>query len=381
MRCGVRGSMCALILIGVVASGRRVVAQTTPAVRRIALKPANAKLDAEFVRLTSVRELSDGRAIVSDPGSGALQVVDFARRTASPLSRKGKGPLEWGSAALVDPIAGDSSIMTDFINQRWLLFDGGQAVGTVPPDHPAVRAAQGFYGADMRGFVLIKRMVQRPPGVTMITRADSQSLVLVDRRTGRQDTVGRMRELPRRYEKRLRADGSISYSGSTATESGAQGEDARLMLDGTIAVVRVEPLRVDFRFPDGAWVRGAPLPISGARVDARERERIMGRRAQNRRDAERIGFPVAPDPPMPTTLPVLDALSPKPLPDGRIALKRRSTAANPQSRWIIINRRGTLDGEIVLGPREDLLGFGAKSVYVKFTDEDDIQRLRRHPWP
>lgn len=381
MRMAVCRAMGAVVALCAVTTPLLVRAQATVSLRRITLKPANGMLDSEYVRLSSVRELADGRAIVSDPGSGQLVMVDLMRRSATPLSRKGKGPLEWGMAALINPLAGDSSIMSDFINQRWLLFDGGKAVATVPPDDPAVRAAQVFSGADAKGHVLIKHVDHRPPGVTMITRADSLLLVLVDRRTGKQDTVGRVREMPRRYEKRVRADGRISYSGSVMTEAGAQPEDAHLMLDGTISVVRLEPLRVDFRAPDGTWTHGAPLPIAGARVDVRERERILAQRAQSRRDAERVGFPVPPDGPMPTVLPALSETRPMPLPDGRIALKRRTTAAQPNARYIIVNRRSTIDGEIVLGRREEILGFSGKSVYVKVTDEDDIQRLRRHPWP
>ena len=34
-----------------------------------------------------------------------------------------------------------------------------------------------------------------------------------------------------------------------------------------------------------------------------------------------------------------------------------------------------------LAANEDIVGFGARTVYVAFKDADDIQRLRRHPWP
>jgi hypothetical protein len=35
---------------------------------------------------------------------------------------------------------------------------------------------------------------------------------------------------------------------------------------------------------------------------------------------------------------------------------------------------------VVLGVREPILGFGARSVYVVRMDEDDLEYVRRHPW-
>ena len=34
-----------------------------------------------------------------------------------------------------------------------------------------------------------------------------------------------------------------------------------------------------------------------------------------------------------------------------------------------------------LPPDHQIVGFGARSVYVVVTDEDDLQRIQRHPWP
>ena len=93
-----------------------------------------------------------------------------------------------------------------------------------------------------------------------------------------------------------------------------------------------------------------------------------------------MGLPEPPRIPLPTTLPALERLDPRELEDGRIALRRKSTLNKPAVRYIIVNRRGTIDGEITLAANEEIIGFGPTSVYVAFKDEDDIQRLRRHPW-
>ena len=56
-------------------------------------------------------------------------------------------------------------------------------------------------------------------------------------------------------------------------------------------------------------------------------------------------------------------------------------AARPEPRYDVIDRRGVVNGQLVLEPNERLVGFGARSVYVVERDADDIERIRRHPWP
>ncbi len=352
------------------------------AIRAIRLAPANSILDADFVGLTSLREIYDGRVIVTDGRAQQLYLADFTARTAAILSRKGKGPLEWMSVGFIQRTRGDSSIMSDFINGRWLLFDGARAVGTTPPDHPAVRAYSFFSSTDASGHILEQLS---PPfeesGSVEYTRKDSQVVVRVDRATGRADTIARARQMPHRVSQTMNEKGKRSSSQSVPTESGAQGEEAYLLNDGAVAIVRLEPLRVDFRTPDGRWTLGKPLPLRGEIVDDKERQRILKSREDNARQMKAIGFPVPESPPLPTSFPALDRLRPLELRDGRIALRRRSTLATPAVRYVIVNRRGEIDGEITLAAKEEILGFGPKAVYVAFKDEDDLQRLRRHPWP
>jgi hypothetical protein len=68
-------------------------------------------------------------------------------------------------------------------------------------------------------------------------------------------------------------------------------------------------------------------------------------------------------------------------PAGRLLVPRLPTATRPEARYDVVNRRGGLDGQLVLATNERVVGFGARSVYLSVTDDDGIQRLRRHPWP
>jgi hypothetical protein len=350
--------------------------------RPISLAKANATLDDDFVGLTSMRELADGRVILTDGRDQRIFLADFALGTATPLSRKGKGPLEYSFVGFVYATAADSTIMLDLSNRRWLVFAGASVVGTVPPDNPAVEVSQPMTGADRLGRVLSTKGTNFVAGVRVYTRRDSQVVMLVDRRTGRADSVARVREMPREATKTVDAEGRVTSSSNRATESAAQGEEAFLANDGTLAIIRLEPLRVDWRSPTGTWTRGAPLPITGAAVTAVEREAIVKRRAENAESMRKAGFAAFPDAPIPTTLPALANLRGAiGLPDGRIALQRRSPTSVPSVRYVIVNRKGAIDGEITLAANEQIIGFGARSIYVSFKDADDVQRLRRHAWP
>ena len=67
--------------------------------------------------------------------------------------------------------------------------------------------------------------------------------------------------------------------------------------------------------------------------------------------------------------------------DGKLVLWRLPTANDLGNRYDIINRRGILEAYFVLPKNQELLGFGKKSMYVRVTDDDDLVRIRRHPWP
>ena len=352
-------------------------------VKRIPLKPASATLDAEFIGITSVREVADGRVIVTDGRAQELFLADFKANVAVLLGRKGKGPREWLNVGFIHALNGDSSIMTDWGNMRWLLFDGARIVETVPPDHPGVRAINALFSdIDRAGHLMVTRNPPARAGSTEFTRADSNALVFVDRNTGRSDTVARLRERPHRRDVPMDSLGRVRSTMPSSTEPNAQAEVAKLFNDGWLAVVRLEPLRVDWRSPDGRWTLGKPFPIRPEPVDAKERKAIEARRAQARADARKYGLPEPASVSYPTTLPVM-AMSglPRASSDGRLLIRRSSKASSPAVRYLVINRTGAVDGEIVLGANEDLIGFGPRTVYIAFKDDDDIQRLRRHPWP
>jgi hypothetical protein len=95
-----------------------------PAERQLQLPPASAEPGEEFTNILSVRELSDGRVLIADGREGRVVLVDLKTGVVQQVGRKGQGPNEYGNAGPLIPLAGDSSLMVDYMSRRWLRFSG-----------------------------------------------------------------------------------------------------------------------------------------------------------------------------------------------------------------------------------------------------------------
>lgn len=337
---------------------------------RLSLSPANGSLSEEFSNVTWVRELGDGRVIVSDGREGRIVVADLRAGKVEQISRRGEGPGEYPRALPVWSVGRDSSILIDS-PRRWLMFDGVRIVATLAPDAAPVAALRGLArGADEVGSVYSAAFLPgagRPIG-------DSTALLRVARSTAKVDTLTKLEAL---VPRRSGAPTSPTFAVALPTLDAV--DEAVPFADGWVAVVRSEPYRVEWMSPDGRWTRGAPLPFRSIRVDDKEK------RAYMTRIASATGR--TPSPPdsitdWPSTLPPYR--SPVALlasPDGRLLIPRLPTADALETRYDVVNRRGALDGQLVLPSNERVVGFGRSAVYIAVTDNDGIQRIRRHQWP
>ena len=364
-----------------------LVALLMPAVRaqdvkRIPLKPATAMLEAEFIGITSVREVADGRVIITDGRDQTLYLADFKANKASILGRKGKGPEEWLAVGFIHATSGDSSIMSDYNNQRFMLFDGAKIVGTVPPDHPGVLATRSFISdIDRQG----RNYADRQSASTARDYGVHPRRFQYTRVRRSQHGPHRHRRATSRSAPSHRSPEGFPRRGgfqSFATEPNAQAEVAKLFNDGWLAVVRSSPCAstgVHRTVAGHSASRSRYVPNRSMRRSARRSRRAGPKPAPT---AKKYGLPEPTNVAYPTTLPVMATAGLRARPsDGRLLLRRTSSASNPAVRYLVINRSGVIDGEIVLGAKEDVIGFGPHTVYVAFKDDDDIQRLRRHPWP
>ena len=358
---------CLVISLWSITPGIAAAQQVT----RVVLPPATASLVEEFSFVISARELKDGRVIVSDSRDGRVVVADLKAGKVEQISRRGQGPGEYPTARPVWRINGDSSVLVDS-PRRWLMFDGARIVATLAPDAPGVATTKGIpRGVDEVGHVYSSEFLpggNRPIG-------DSTALMRVRRSNGQADTITRLNALVPRRTSSANKDGYFEFSLPIAT----MADEALPFPDGWVAVVRSEPYRVEWRSADGKWTRGAPLPFTAIRMDDKEKRAFM----------VRLAVPTGKAPSPPDSIPDWPAMVPvyrSPVQlfaatDGRLLIPRLATADNPETRYDVVNRRGVLDAQLVLAANERIVGFGPSSVYLAVTDDDGIQRLRRHPWP
>lgn len=369
-----------MLLLPVVAAAQ----QAAP----VKLPPADARLETGFTAITSIRELSDGRILVTDPRDLGLVVADFKSGDVKPVSRRGAGPGEYGMAAPVHAIARDSSLMSDFMQRRAILFDGDKAVGTVAADNAIIKATQGFIRfADRLGNVFGTKSPDVPSGQVTTTEKDSSAVIRVNRANGRVDTVAKVVDRPTVRTVVRNEKGEVTASSARALRLRV-GEPWIVHPDGYLTVVRINPFRVDWRSPDGRWTRGAPLPIPVIRMTEKEKNASRARTAASQAASRGSG---PPPPPMPKELQTPDDEWPEVMPpyieslfltpNGDVLIRRQPSADHPGIAFYAVDRAGKLLGILELKANETIGGFGARSIYIIETDADDLKFVRRHPWP
>lgn len=353
--------------------------------RSVTLPPHNARLETAFTSVTSIRELSDGRILVTDPQDLQLVVADLRTGETKQVSRRGAGPGEYGMAAPLFGMGGDSSLMSDFMGRRILLLHGDRVVTTVPPDSPIIRGTQGFIRfADRLGHVTSLKSPDVPTGASVTGTRDSSTILRWHRSSGKVDTIAKVMDRPMSRTVARDAKGDVQSSSARALRLRV-GEQHIMHQDGWIAVIRINPFRVDWRSPEGRWTLGAPLPVAVIRMSQKEKDASLARTAASRAaNPSPTPIPpqlVTPDDDWPEVMPPYLQGELTFSPEGDVIVRRQPSADHPGNAYYVVDRRGRLVGLIDMKDNERIIGAGARSLYVVESDRDDLRYIRRHPWP
>lgn len=356
------------------------VAGQTPA--RLTLGPVSHATAPDYTRVVSVRELADGSLLVADRGEQRLFLARWDGSEAEAVSRVGGGPGEYRHVGALFALSHDSTLLRDPYSGRLLLLLGSRVVATISESNPVSGfLAGGAVGADQRGRIV---------GVARarFTRVDDSSpsgltplaLVLVDRESAKMDTIG--------YLDGPRTSAAVSESrpGLARIFIGnplSSRDQVAVGDDGWLVAARVSPYRVDWRRPDGTWLRGSPLPTQAQPVT--EREKCFAMRRWSAADAP-CDLTDVPD--WPAVLPPF--LSPDGTSSahavfvdavGRAVIARTRSAQFPAQRLDLVDRRGLLVGFVEVPDRMRLVGFGPAAAYFAVADEDGLERIERRGWP
>ena len=369
---------CRLLLI---AAGICAPALAAQAPRAVPLGTPDITSPEEFTRVISVRELSDGRLLVSDRRDNRVVVLDFAGR-ATQIGRVGSGPGEYRSAGLLIPFGGDSTAMFDGPAGRWLILSGDRPVATIAPDDPRAKHGSMSVGIGREYLYACKF----PPEGLHATSDPVVSLIRISRSTGRIDTIAQLAGQSVRF-RGDRGGGDRPRVVSLSISPWSAGDQALLFPDGSIGIARVDPYRVDWLMPDRTLRRGPALGDGAVPFTNAEKVAFMERAA---RGTGRPPLPPESRSDWPAEIPPFTSASamlgdPSPAltasPEGHLVVRRTQTSAHPNQRYDVVDRTGLLKHQLTLRADERLIGIGARHAYTIVTDADGIQRLRRYRWP
>lgn len=371
------------------ASGTSVLAQTPPT-----LRPADGISAEGFTRVSSVRELPDGRLMVAAGVEPYLTLVDFSASTVTPLSRTGAGPGEFREVSRLIALSGDTTLIDDRQGLRWILFSGIRPIRTIRTWSAGFNGPR-ITGADDTDRLLELRGVtfgKASGGPVRRSHAEAESLLVVLHQRNhirapeflrpQKDTLARLRGWSRGITAVTReARPGVPMEWWVVNPLSTE-EQALLFPDGWVAIALMQPYRVEWHGPRGEVVKGPPLPFERVPVDGLQQRAAIARAYPKVSPA----FSADDFSPWPDILPpflsgavrsdVLFAL-----PTGGLAIMRTPDARSPRIVYDIVDRTGRLESRLSLSSHERIIGFGKHSVYVAATDADDLQFVRRHPWP
>jgi hypothetical protein len=328
--------------------------------------------------MSGVRELPDGRLLLSDFREPALWVVDLRAGTSERLGRSGDGPGEYRQPGGIYAGRADTSLVLDRGTSRVLLVTpdgriaGSRAIG-VRGTTVASSADQDLQRLDASGTGYFVDPQAAFGSLRAGRPSDSVSLWRYDAARQRADTVGMLREPERRL---ISAAGNVVRT-RTVLFSPADGWG--VAASGRVALIRAAPYRVDWVEPDGRVTRGPVTAHSVVQVTAADRERVAGRR-------ETIGT-AAPgsvsgstntEPLFADTKPVFKRDDIIVSPEGHVWVGRQLPASTRQEVYDVFDHRGMRIDRVELPAGSRVIGFGKGAVYVSESDQDDLPHLRRY---
>lgn len=340
----------------------------------------DATLDHAFSRISGLRELPDGRLLVSDWIDEAVSVVDLSRTSVRQVGRRGRGPAEYRLPGALLALPGDSTMLVDQGNERLAI---------IGPDLRIVRAFSSHRPGMAHG--ITPRAVDRdgrlyfeiPAWADPAGDMDSVWVARLNLRDGSVERLVRVRGITYR-EGPLRGIPYVIFAPRDTWQAASSGR---------VAIARSAPYAVEWREASGTITRGAPVPRPPLPVTARDRtayvahfmataavagrgEPGMSAMPASEKTPEAIARLVAVQEFRKVKPPFTDR-APLIAPDGTLWVERAVGDGAPPA-WDRFDSRGAYLGGVILPASRRLLALGAHGAYVAFVDPDGLERLERY---
>jgi hypothetical protein len=317
------------------------------------LTPAGDTVVTPYTDVTEAAWLGNSRWAVLAPTDAAVGIVDFSSKRLTPL-----GPKEFRNPSNVLFVA-DTLYVGDWgLRQLTLWTPQGRRVRSIPASNlvrgtlPRARDNAGTLYLDL----------YPRAGADGSGNRDSAAVVRVDPAFTKVDTIARLAPLDiaevvgeagRRFERRV-------FSGMDRW--GVLG-------DGSLWVARVYDNRVDWRAPDGKWIRGQPLPDRVLEVTRYDRELFLRKfPPELRATAQDLPF-AALKPPFESALTE---------PPDQVWLEKSRAPADSSRRYHVVNRQGKLVREIRIRGQGRIVALSIGGALVTETTPNGIRLVAIH---
>ena len=373
-------TMLAIIAVGLGPPGASAQSPTTAESR---LGPILTRYPGEFTQVISVREFADGSVLVVDEHDETVAILRAGAAAPEFVVPRGSGPGEAWEMSRVWPLAADTSIMKDHSMRKLLLFVGARVAATVGAFDSLGRLAarERLVGVDLQGGLYYSAF--RRDGSGRADIYDSTLVLRVDRARLTIDTVaslnsGFTRAAPPRVEAAGGPRGTARYSMVMEVP-----DQVAVFSDGTIAIARTNPYRVDWCFPKGPCRIGSPIAANATDYSVADKKALLELSAAQAiwppttNVDETVNWPVV-RPPFRVWARDFGAVLAAPT--GELLVLRTPTATAPGMSYDVIDRTHGLIGTITIPSDERIIAFGRGAVYIATIDPDGIQRIVRRLW-
>ena len=359
----------------------------------VKLTQVSARLGHQFSVISGLRELPDGRLLVSDGIDNVLVRVDLATQRMDTIGRAGQGPGEYRSPDALFSLPGGGTLLVDLGNGRLSVFDGaGKYQESMPISRGTPGSSSGFSlivprATDNQGRVYFQPLGGNPG-------ADSGMIVRWDRGTGAFDSVARVK-LPAVITK---TSGSPDNQRTSQRQPVYPVQEAwSVAADGRVALVRAPAYRVDWVPSAGPRTVGAPISSVAVPIGNAEKKEFFAEQAANGLSVSisnengnvsmqfsrgrRAGADDDDDQPKldseewPAAKPAVSGLVITDL-AGRLWVER-SVPAGAARIYDVIGPDAKVARRVTLPVGRRLIAVGARGLYVRHIDSDGISYLER----
>jgi hypothetical protein len=356
------------------------------ATRTVTLDKAEAVLDVDFTQIRGVRELRDGRVLISDRLDRGVVVATFGSGDVKPIGRAGRGPTEYRLPTGLIPLPGDSTLLFDEGNSRLAIIGPDLRIhrsfsvmlpGMGTPMFARVIDSRGRYYLSIPSWLL-----PTPNGVPR----DTLPVIRFDAKANRVDTITRIKGMSNR------APGPRLVPGVPYIVFAPQ-DVWTVSSTGRIAVVRSADYHVEWYEPDGRVVRGPRVPYDRLPVTQEDKIIYMRTFMQNSNTSGKDpdgGMSATPAEftsddavrrivagnEFALTKPATTDASPLLSPEGTLWVER-SVKLGDAPVWDVFDAAGARVAQVRVPNGKRVVALGAGTAYVIATDADGLQRLER----